>query len=115
VKSCLTTEPVQGTSLALESVHDIKRGDSLALGVLGVCDGVADDGLEERLEDTTGLFVDHCVVVSVGCLLGLGRDDGRREGQRDILAEIRLTPPRRARRRIAGLVIPWMLSRRILR
>ncbi|KAG5301541.1 hypothetical protein I7I48_01590 [Histoplasma ohiense] len=31
------------------------------------------------------------------------------------MAEIRLTPPRRARRRIAGLVIPWMLSRRILR
>ena len=25
--------------------------------------------------------------------------------------EIRLTPPRRAKRRIAGLVIPWMLSR----
>ena len=32
-----------------------------------------------------------------------------------VLAEIRLTPPRRARRRMAGLVIPWMLSRRILR
>ena len=29
--------------------------------------------------------------------------------------EIRLTPPRRARRRMAGLVIPWMLSRRIFR
>ena len=33
----------------------------------------------------------------------------------DILAEIRLTPPRRARRRMAGLVMPWMLSRRIFR
>jgi hypothetical protein len=32
-----------------------------------------------------------------------------------LLAEIRLTPPRRARRLMAGLVIPWMLSRRILR
>ncbi|XP_060058346.1 histone H3.v1 [Erinaceus europaeus] len=32
-----------------------------------------------------------------------------------ISPEIRLTPPRRARRRIAGLVIPWMLSRRTLR
>lgn len=29
------------------------------------------------------------------------------------MAEIRLTPPRRARRRMAGLVMPWMLSRRI--
>ena len=28
---------------------------------------------------------------------------------------IRLTPPRRARRLIAGLVIPWMLSRKIFR
>ena len=32
-----------------------------------------------------------------------------------MLAEIRLTPPRRARRRMAGFVMPWMLSRRILR
>jgi len=29
------------------------------------------------------------------------------------LAEIRLTPPRRARRRMAGFVMPWMLSRKI--
>jgi len=28
---------------------------------------------------------------------------------------MRLTPPRRARRRMAGLVTPWMLSRRTLR
>ena len=35
--------------------------------------------------------------------------------QRVLLAEIRFTPPRRARRRMAGLVMPWMLSRRILR
>uniref|UniRef100_A0A913KUS5 Uncharacterized protein n=1 Tax=Schistosoma mansoni TaxID=6183 RepID=A0A913KUS5_SCHMA len=28
---------------------------------------------------------------------------------------MRFTPPRRARRRIAGLVIPWMLSRKTLR
>lgn len=33
----------------------------------------------------------------------------------NVLAEIRLTPPRRARRRMAGLVMPWMLSRRIFR
>src|SRR6056297_417675 len=29
--------------------------------------------------------------------------------------EIRLTPPRRAKRRMAGLVMPWMLSRRTFR
>uniref|UniRef100_A0A8C1T2M9 Histone H4 n=1 Tax=Cyprinus carpio TaxID=7962 RepID=A0A8C1T2M9_CYPCA len=33
----------------------------------------------------------------------------------DVVPEMRLTPPRRARRRMAGLVIPWMLSRRTLR
>ena len=45
--------------MSLESVDDIKRGDSLALGVLSVCDSVTDDTLEEGLEDTTGLLVDH--------------------------------------------------------
>jgi hypothetical protein len=28
--------------------------------VLGVGDGVTDDTLEEGLQDTTGLLVDHC-------------------------------------------------------
>ena len=58
-KRCLTTETVEGTALSLQSVDDIKRGDGLALGVLGVGDGITDDTLEEGLEDTTGLFVDH--------------------------------------------------------
>lgn len=39
----------------------------------------------------------------------------KRRRRVNILAEIRLTPPRRARRRMAGLVMPWMLSRRIFR
>ena len=47
------------TALALESVDNVKRSDSLALGVLSVGDGVTDDTLEEGLEDTTGLLVDH--------------------------------------------------------
>jgi hypothetical protein len=33
--------------------------------VLGVGDSITDDALEEGLEDTTGLFVDHCGGVSV--------------------------------------------------
>ena len=37
------------------------------------------------------------------------------KGEGSLLADIRLTPPRRARRLMAGLVMPWMLSRRILR
>ena len=55
----LTTETVEGTALALEGVDDVERRDRLALGVLGVGDGVADDALEEGLEDTAGLLVDH--------------------------------------------------------
>jgi hypothetical protein len=102
----LTTETIQSPALTLEGVDDIERGDGLALGVLSVGDGVTDDTLEEGLENTTGLLVDHW--------RGLAAK-GRKAHRRNSLAEIRLTPPRRARRRIAGLVIPWMLSRRILR
>ena len=97
--------------MSLESVDNVERGDGLALGVLGVGDCVADDAFEEGLEDTTGFFVDHWGEVLVCCVVDVGK--GR--WGRDILAEIRLTPPRRARRRMAGLVMPWMLSRRIFR
>ena len=61
----LATETVQGAALALEGVDDVERGDGLALGVLSVCDGIADDALEEGLEDTTGLLVDHCNIISI--------------------------------------------------
>ena len=56
---CLTTETVEGTALALKGIDDVEGGDSLALSVLGVCDGVTDDTLEEGLENTAGLLVDH--------------------------------------------------------
>jgi hypothetical protein len=58
-KRHLATETVQGTALALESVDNVERSNGLALGVLGVGDGVTDDGLQEGLEDTAGLLVDH--------------------------------------------------------
>ena len=45
--------------MSLESVDDIEGGDGLALGVLGVGDGVTNDTLEEGLQDTTSLLVDH--------------------------------------------------------
>jgi hypothetical protein len=92
--------------LSLESVDNIERGHRLALGMLCVCDGIADDTLEEGLQDTASLFVDHWRRLAEA---RLESNDG------NILAEIRLTPPRRARRRIAGFVIPWMLSRKIFR
>jgi hypothetical protein len=56
----LTTETVEGTALALQSVDNVEGGDGLALGVLSVGDSITDDALEEGLENTTGLLVDHC-------------------------------------------------------
>jgi len=84
--------------LALESIYDVERSDSLALGMLGVSDSVTDDALQEGFEDTAGLLIDHCIFVRTWC--------GGNASELNILAEIRLTPPRRARRRMAGLVIP---------
>lgn len=55
----LGTETVKGAALALESVDNVERGNSLALGVLSVGDRVTDNRLEEELEDTTGLVVDQ--------------------------------------------------------
>lgn len=64
----LTSETVQGAALALEGVDDVQGGDSLALGVLGVRDGVTDDTLKERLQDGAGLLVDHFKMMLASCL-----------------------------------------------
>ena len=55
----LTSEAVQGAALALECVHDVKGRDGLPAGVLRVGDGVADDVLQEHLQDASGLLVDE--------------------------------------------------------
>jgi hypothetical protein len=65
----LTTETVEGTALALQSVDNVERGDSLALGVLSVGDSITNDALEEGLEDTTGLLVDHCMSLATRCMM----------------------------------------------
>ena len=57
----LLAKAVEGAALALEGVADVHGRDSLAASVLSVGDGVADDGLQERLEDRAGLFVDQAV------------------------------------------------------
>ncbi|XP_014237177.2 uncharacterized protein LOC106659257 [Trichogramma pretiosum] len=56
---CLAAETVQGAALPLESVYYVHGCDRLALGMLGVSDGVTDDVLKEDLEYTTSLFVDQ--------------------------------------------------------
>lgn len=55
----LTAKAVEGAALALQRVDDIHGGDGLALGVLGVGDGVPDDVLQEHLQNPTGLLVDE--------------------------------------------------------
>ena len=55
----LAAESVQGASLTFQSVDDIHGGDGLALGMLGVGDGITDDVLEEDLENSAGLLVDE--------------------------------------------------------
>ena len=55
----LSTKAVEGPSLPLQGVDDVHGGDGLSSGVLGVGDGVADDVLEEDLEDSPGLLVDE--------------------------------------------------------
>lgn len=55
----LGAEAVEGASLALERVDDVEGRDGLAARVLRVGDGIADDVLEEDLEDAAGLLVDE--------------------------------------------------------
>jgi hypothetical protein len=55
----LTTKTVESTALSLESVNNVKRCDSLALSVLSVGDSITNDTLEESLQNTTSLLVDH--------------------------------------------------------
>ena len=66
---CLAAEPVEGAALALEGVHHVHGGHGLPAGVLGVCDRVADDVLQEHLEDAAGLLVDESRDTLHTCLL----------------------------------------------
>ena len=55
----LTSETVQGTALAFQSVDDVHGGDRLPLGVLGVGDSVTDDVLQEHLQHAAGLLINE--------------------------------------------------------
>ena len=55
----LPAKAVQGAALALERIDDIHGGDRLAARVLRVRHGIADDVLQEHLEDPAGLLVDE--------------------------------------------------------
>ena len=55
----LAAEAVECAALALESIDNVHGGHGLAASVLSVGDNIADDVLEEDLEDRAGLFVDE--------------------------------------------------------
>ena len=55
----LSSEPVESSALALQSVDDIEGCDGLATCVLGVGDGVPDDILQEDLQDSPCLLIDE--------------------------------------------------------
>ena len=56
---CLTSESVQGTSLAFQGIDHVHGCDGLPLGVLSVGDCVTDDILKEYLQNTSGFFIDE--------------------------------------------------------
>ena len=53
VPMSLSTETIEGSALSLEGVDYIEGGDSLALGVLGVGDRVADDVCQHTFNVST--------------------------------------------------------------
>merc|ERR1711872_672370 len=52
-------EAVQGPALPLEGIDNVHSSDGLPLGMLSVGNSVADDILQEHLQDTSGLFIDQ--------------------------------------------------------
>ena len=84
--SGLAAEAVEGAALALEGVDDVEGGDGLALGVLRVGDGVADDVLKEDLEDTAGLLVDEAADALDATTAGQTAD-GRLGDALDVVAQ----------------------------
>merc|ERR1711971_1165532 len=55
----LSSKAIQSPALPLQGVHNIHGSHSLPLGVLGVGDSIADDVLQEHLENTPGLLIDE--------------------------------------------------------
>ncbi|CAL9072343.1 unnamed protein product [Musa textilis] len=80
------SEAIEGAALALEGVDDVHGGDGLAPGVFGVGDGVADDVLQENLEDAAGLLVDEPGDALDAATAG-ETADGRLRDALDVVAE----------------------------
>merc|ERR550525_403270 len=59
LKRGLASKAIEGTTLPLQGIHNIHSSDSLPLGMLGVGDSIADDILQEDLQNTPSLLVDE--------------------------------------------------------
>ena len=95
----LLAKAVEGAALALEGVADVHGCDGLAAGVLRVGDGVADDGLQEGLEDRAGLLIDQAARGKEGKQSKSVTGPDGRSGQGDhVLRGLSLTQPQRAQR-----------------
>jgi hypothetical protein len=55
----LTTETIEGTALSLEGIDNVEGSNGLALSVFSIGNSVTDNALEEGLQNTTSLLVDH--------------------------------------------------------
>merc|ERR550519_2658278 len=119
----LSSEAVQGPSLPLQGIHHIHGSHSLPFGVLRVGDGIADDVLQEDLENTPGLLVDESTdpfdatppCKSTDSRLGDALDVVSQHLAMSLSTSLAQAFASFASRRIAGLVMPWMLSRNTLR
>ena len=59
LKRGLASKAIEGTTLPLQGIHNIHSSDGLPLSMLGVGDSIADDILQEDLQDTPSLLVDE--------------------------------------------------------
>lgn len=55
----LASEAIQSATLPFQRINNVQGRDGFALGMLGVCHGVADNTFEEGFQHYTGLLVDH--------------------------------------------------------
>ena len=107
-----STKAVEGPAGAFQGINDIERGDGLALRVLGVGNRITNDlkentGPRHVEEQTQAMRQKRGPLADKGNELTFSKKIlSTPRVSSYIKPEIRFTPPRRARRLIAGFVIP---------
>ncbi|XP_052588167.1 uncharacterized protein LOC128106642 [Peromyscus californicus insignis] len=90
----------RGAPLALERVDHVHGGDGLALGVLGVGDGVPDHVLQEHLQHPAGLLVDEAGDALDTTAPGQAADGGLGDAL-DVVAQNLAAPASQSRKNMA--------------